>query len=333
MAVLEKPGFAAELGKKGTSSDITFYNLKRGEDTVTFIEPTKYPERLSPLFYAVSMAKTAAVVAVEEQVGSTFGETALMLHSAGVEDGYLVVSEGNKEKVTRLVRGTVLEKYRIFGEEPAMLREELLKRASLSDSRGVSSNVGCVAVDHAFNVRGTGTVALGTVMSGVVKRHDVLRVLPEGKTAQVRSIQKHDDEYEYAVEGDRVGLALKGVEVEDLERGTLLTNDGSIKTANTLVGMAEIHRYWQHPLKDSTVVHLGHWVQFVQGRVETAAVVEEEGKGAVSGGQAGNGGAGWRRMKLSISLGKPLSFLPGSSCVIMQLDGGKLRVVGRMVLS
>jgi len=54
VAVLGKLGYCSALGKKGTSTDITLYNLKKGEDTVTLIEPTRYPERLAPLFYACS---------------------------------------------------------------------------------------------------------------------------------------------------------------------------------------------------------------------------------------------------------------------------------------
>ena len=71
-------------------------------------------------------------------------------------------------------------------------------------------------VDHAFNVKGVGVVILGVVINGVVQKHASLNVFPGAKTAQVRSIQKHDDEFDVAGEGDRVGLALKNVEVEDL---------------------------------------------------------------------------------------------------------------------
>jgi hypothetical protein len=54
VAVLSPPDYAKDLGKKGATIDITFYNLKKGDATVTFIEPTRYPEKLSSLFYAVS---------------------------------------------------------------------------------------------------------------------------------------------------------------------------------------------------------------------------------------------------------------------------------------
>ena len=45
VAVLAPNGYARDLGKKGTSTDITFYNLKKGHDTITFLEPTRYPDR------------------------------------------------------------------------------------------------------------------------------------------------------------------------------------------------------------------------------------------------------------------------------------------------
>src|SRR5674536_194482 len=75
VAVLAPPDYAKDLGKKGTTSDITFYNLKRGEATVTFIEPTRYPEKLSSLFYAVSLSDR--VILVVDELNSTFGECVL----------------------------------------------------------------------------------------------------------------------------------------------------------------------------------------------------------------------------------------------------------------
>ena len=54
--------FAKDVGKKGTVTDMTFYELKRGNDSVTLIEPSKYPEKLSSLFYSVAMAEYAILV-------------------------------------------------------------------------------------------------------------------------------------------------------------------------------------------------------------------------------------------------------------------------------
>jgi len=53
VAVIGSPGYSRELGKKGTESDVTIYNMKKGDDTLTIIEPSRYPEKLAPLSYSV----------------------------------------------------------------------------------------------------------------------------------------------------------------------------------------------------------------------------------------------------------------------------------------
>src|SRR5665647_3875258 len=89
VAVLAPAGYAKDLGKAGTASDITLYNLKKGEVTVTFLEPTRYPERLASLFYAVSPADIAVLVV--DEVTAQFGEQVLMLDCLGVREGLSLI--------------------------------------------------------------------------------------------------------------------------------------------------------------------------------------------------------------------------------------------------
>ena len=86
VTVLGKPGYCSVLGKKGTSTDITLYNLKKGEDTVTFVEPTRYPDCPAPLFYVCSLAKKAIVIIDELNVN--LGESLVMLQCCRVSSGY-----------------------------------------------------------------------------------------------------------------------------------------------------------------------------------------------------------------------------------------------------
>ena len=89
VAMLGVPDYAKDVGKKGTVSDIAFYNLKKGDDTVTIIEPLRYPERLPPLFYSASMADSAVIVV--DAITPEFGETIVMLDCAGVKSGYIIL--------------------------------------------------------------------------------------------------------------------------------------------------------------------------------------------------------------------------------------------------
>ena len=317
VAVLGALGYSANLGKKGTSTDITFYNIKKGEDTVTLIEPERYPERLAPLFYAVSLSKQAIVVV--DNIDATFGECLVMLQCAGVKSGYFILRNYiPKEKIQPLIKGTNLETFEFLTDDVTVLREKLLAEAAKQKPAEMSVGqqaTGTVPVDHAFNVKGVGVVVLGVVTSGIIQKHSTLKVLPGSKTAQVRSIQKHDDEFDVAGEGDRVGLALKNIEVEDLDRGAVLTNDPSIKNATTLKTQASLVKYWQMPIKQGMVMHIGHWTQFITAKID--AVVE---------------GGDVKKPTLTFTLDKPLIYRPNDTAVLMYLEGTKLRVAGTVDL-
>ncbi|HUK84368.1 MAG TPA: EF-Tu/IF-2/RF-3 family GTPase [Candidatus Acidoferrum sp.] len=316
VAVIGALGYSASIGKKGTSTDITFYNIKKGEDTVTLIEPERYPERLAPLFFAVSLSKEAVVVV--DQIDATFGECLVMLQCANITKGYFILRNYiPKEKVEPLIKGTSLEKYDFLSDDSMALREKLLLEAANQKPTETSSGAayGTVPVDHAFNVKGVGVVILGVVTSGIIQKHASLNVFPGGKTAQVRSIQKHDDEFDVAGEGDRVGLALKNIEVEDLDRGAVLTNDPSIKTISKLETHASLVKYWQMPIKQGMVMHVGHWTQFITAKVE--AVSE---------------GADLKKPTLTLTFEKPITYHPNDKAVLMYLEGAKLRVAGTVAL-
>jgi selenocysteine-specific translation elongation factor len=314
VAILGALDYGSTLAKKGTATDITLYNLKKGEDTVTLIEPTRYPERLAPLFYACALAKEAIIVV--DELNATFGEQLVMLQCLEIKTGYIVLRNYiPKEKIQPIIKGTSLENFEFVADDANQLREKLLADASKQKPSPSTQTIGTVPVDHAFNVKGVGVVVLGIVAYGIVQKHVILNVLPSAKTAQVRSIQKHDDEFDIASEGDRVGLALKNIEVEDLDRGTILTNDPSIKTTTKLEVQASLVKYWQTPIKAGMVVHIGHWTQFITTKVEAAS-------------DAGDP----KKPTLSITLDKPLVYRSHDKTVLMYLDGAKLRVAGTVEL-
>ena len=79
-----------------------------------------------------------------------------------------------------------------------------------------------IPVDHAFDVKGVGTVVLGVVKQGTVKVYDQLRIMPAGSDIVVKSIQMHDDPVHESKSPARVGLAVKGMTAEQISRGDIL---------------------------------------------------------------------------------------------------------------
>jgi selenocysteine-specific translation elongation factor len=310
VAAVGTPGYAKELGKKGTVSDITIYDMKKGNDTVSILEPSKYPERINSLYLCVNLAEMALVVV--DEINVVLGETLLMLDCTGVKRGVFILRNYiTPERIAPLLKDTMLTNYTYMPDDPIQLREFLLHEAAKVKSHGKGK--GIIPIDHHFNVKGVGTVVLGCVAKGVVNRHDDLKVLPTERTALVRSIQKHDDDFDVAHKGDRVGLALKNVEAEKLDRGFVLTNDPEMKVTSELTAQLDLVKYWQTPIKEGMVLHLGHWMQFLPCRVRS-----------VSGDV--------RRPQVVLTLEKPLIHGPGSRAVMHYLEGGKLRIVGTLDL-
>lgn len=80
-------------------------------------------------------------------------------------------------------------------------------------------------VDRAFSVIGTGTVVTGTMWSGELASDSAVRVLPGGKGTRVRRIEQHGQSVNRARAGDRTAVALSGVDVDEVVRGSVLVTD------------------------------------------------------------------------------------------------------------
>ena len=314
VAVLGGKGFAGEVGKKGTVTDMTFFELKRGTDSVTLIEPSKYPEKLSSLFYAAAMSEYAILVV--EAIDAYLGETIVMADSMGISKGWVVLRNYiQPEQLAPLLAGTCLEGYQPLGDDPAAVREMLLDLACSTVKEPGQGTCGSCPVDSHFNVKGVGTVVLGSVIDGWFRKHDKMRVLPLNREVVLKSIQKHDVDADDGVKGDHVGLALRGIESDELDRGYVLTTDPSVCMIRSVSGKAELVRYWKSPIKEGMVMHLGHWMQMVPCRVKA---VSDDGD--------------FHSPALELELESDLIHKPGDSALMMYLEGGKLRVVGRIPL-
>src|SRR5919198_193315 len=109
-------------------------------------------------------------------------------------------------------------------------------------------------VDRAFTLRGIGTVVTGTLWSGSVGEGDVLRAEPTGIEVRVRSVQVHDTPVERADAGQRVAVALPGVERTAVRRGDALVEPGTYPVSYRLdVTLEELGE-----LPDGMRLHVHH---------------------------------------------------------------------------
>jgi selenocysteine-specific translation elongation factor len=292
------------LGKKGTESDLILWNKKEREVAVTVIAPTTYPERVTPMLQVASLCDFPILVA--DALDVSFGETVVAL-SAMEKKGLLVLR--NAETADR-ARALVKDRLRGWismnwsGEESLRRIRELLPGiAPERDSEALCT----VVLDHAFAVRGVGTVALGFVRRGVLRVHDELRLAPLDKSVLVRSIQRFDEDQAQAPPGSRVGVALKGVEPEDIERGSLLTADADVVSApSCLLRPFRRVEFAKEPLQPGS---RGYHLQV--GLYPRPAVLD-----AIDAG-------------LRATADRPMPLLPGETAFLTVLRGpGSLRILG-----
>ena len=87
-------------------------------------------------------------------------------------------------------------------------------------------------VEDVFSISGRGTVATGRVESGTIKMQEDVEIVglkTESRKTVVTGIEMFKKLLDSAVAGDNVGLLLRGIQRNEIERGQVLAKPGSIK--------------------------------------------------------------------------------------------------------
>jgi selenocysteine-specific translation elongation factor len=209
VAILNDQELAGYIGKKGSSNGVAFYNRKAPEATITALAPTDFEGK--PYAVAQAMLMADIIVVSTKNVDSAFGESIVGGTLLGKE---ILLTDEND--VAKIVSNLDAKAVRTVG------REELLRSIEGYD-KSVDMKGIRVVIDRAFPVKGIGTVLLGIVRSGVLKKHGIL-FNSSGKGISVRSLQAQDVDIDSADPGTRVGISVKGVESDDIDKGEVLSD-------------------------------------------------------------------------------------------------------------
>ena len=86
-------------------------------------------------------------------------------------------------------------------------------------------------VEDVFSISGRGTVATGRVERGTVKVSDTVEIIgltEERKTTVITGVEMFHKQMDQAEAGDNVGLLLRGIAKNEIERGQVLCKPGTI---------------------------------------------------------------------------------------------------------
>ena len=87
-------------------------------------------------------------------------------------------------------------------------------------------------VEDVFSITGRGTVASGRIDRGVVRVNDEVEIVglkEESQKAVVTGVEMFRKQLDEGIAGDNVGVLLRGIQRDEIERGQVLAAPGSIK--------------------------------------------------------------------------------------------------------
>ena len=89
-----------------------------------------------------------------------------------------------------------------------------------------------MSVEDVFSIKGRGTVATGRIERGMIKVGDECEIVglrPDTKKSVITCVEMFQKTLDSGMAGDNVGVLLRGVEKDDIERGQVLCKPNSIK--------------------------------------------------------------------------------------------------------
>jgi elongation factor Tu len=176
-------------------------------------------------------------------------------------------------------------------------------------------------VEDVFSITGRGTVATGRVERGMVKVQDEIEIIGFGDTrkAIVTGVEMFRKLLDQGIAGDNVGLLLRGVAKEDIERGQVLAKPGSIKPHTKFT--AEVYVLTKEEGGRHTPFFKGYKPQFyVRTTDVTGSITLPEGVEMVMPGD---------NIQMEVELITPVAIEPGMRFAIR--EGG--RTVGAGVVA
>ena len=266
----------AEEKRRGITIDLGFAPLSLGAEMQASIVDVPGHEGFvrNMLAGATGIDVALLVIAADEGLMPQTEEHLAIVELLGVQRGIPVISKRDlvDAEWLELVRSEVharLASSRVRWE-PAVaasaVTEEgldelrtVLRRVAHDLVERSADDLFRLPIDRVFAVAGAGTVVTGSTWSGTVGVGDVVRLLPLGREARVRSIEVHGQAADHAVPGRRTALALVGVDKDELARGDVAVTGPAWRATTVLDAAVELLPATRKPIasRSRVRVHLG----------------------------------------------------------------------------
>jgi elongation factor Tu len=100
-----------------------------------------------------------------------------------------------------------------------------------------------MSVEDVFSIKGRGTVATGRIERGICKVGEPVEIVglrKENKTSTITGVEMFQKTLDQGVAGDNVGVLLRGIEKDDIERGQVICKPNTIKPHTKFKGQVYV---------------------------------------------------------------------------------------------
>lgn len=177
-----------------------------------------------------------------------------------------------------------------------------------------------MSVEDVFSITGRGTVATGRIERGIVKVGEEIEIVGMKDTVKttVTGVEMFRKQLDQGMAGDNVGLLLRGVERDSIERGQVLSKPGSITPHTT--AKAELYVLSKDEGGRHTPFFDGYRPQFFFGTADVTGIIKTpEGVEMVMPGD---------NLTVTVELGKNVAMEAGQRFAIR--EGGRTIGAGRI---
>ncbi len=138
-----------------------------------------------------------------------------------------------------------------------------------------------MSIDRVFTIQGFGTVVTGTLIDGKFRTGDPVVVLPEGLTSRIRGLQSHKHKTMEAEPGSRLAINLANLTTEQIQRGDIVTFEGSYFPANRFDAFIQVLPETKNPVEHNDEIKVFHLAAERIGKIRVL------GKDSIKPGESG----------------------------------------------
>ena len=232
-----------EEKQRGITIDLSFSNMSKGQQNIAFIDVPGHEKLVKNMIAgAFGFDYVMLVISANEGIKPQTIEHIEIINLLGLKEIIVVLTKKDlvNDEELELKKEEIIEFLKEFDFDIKFVSSvsiydessiEKLKTQlfSIKNSIKQEENFFRFYVDRVFSPKGVGTVVTGTVLGKKCELNEKIFICQKQKETKIKNIQVHNQNSLEANVSNRAALNLQNVNVNDIQKGDLITKKGYIR--------------------------------------------------------------------------------------------------------